>query len=361
MQKYKIVLYSEKSVLEDKTLYVKPLNGAIEYLFLDKNGNKTQGRINDKKLFFPVAQDSDLMWIRQHSGNIFTGLRSAGLMSEPVKFFIYPFGTSGDRTTVPDGAQLDGSMSYDQGFTPPYEGDYPTDPTAIPVPRTQTNQYLYDITNALQQYQSEGFPDFITTADNGGFPWPYDIYAIVRYDPGTGVQLYMSTTSGNTNLPTNTATWRQIAFPMPLIAQISMSTPQTPPASVDSLVQFQYNPANGDFDPSAMWTGSPNFSFLPLRPGYYSLSTYLHLGNTATTVFLKVYKNGAFYKELYTFPCASLSGNPPLGISGDILIPMNGSTDYVQLYFNPGASGIIAINGNPAQNYIQFNYEKSLN
>src|SRR5882757_768079 len=123
-----------------------------------------------------------------------------------AKYYVYPFGVSGDLTPILNPTQPGGFVSYQQGFTINYEGDVDTDPSALPVPRGQINQLMYDVTLNLQQHQQQGFPKFITTSDNGGTPFPYTIYSIVRYDDGSGEKLYMSLVNSNATLPT-TSSW----------------------------------------------------------------------------------------------------------------------------------------------------------
>lgn len=126
-----------------------------------------------------------------------------------VKYFLNPFGTSGDKTTIPNDVQVSGSVSYASGWGLDYQKNLATDPTAKAVPRAQTNQLMYDITTNIQQYQQHGVPEFITTADNGGVAFPYSKYAIVRYDDGVnGFRTYQSLVDTNSTLPTNTTNWR---------------------------------------------------------------------------------------------------------------------------------------------------------
>ncbi len=124
-----------------------------------------------------------------------------------TKYFINPFGQSGDLTPIPDPTQPSGSVSYNEGFPINYQL-VQTDPSALDVPRTQFNQLMYDITLNLQQYQQVGAPNFITSAQNGGSAFPYNAYSIVTYDDGThGPRIFMSKINSNTNLPTDTAAW----------------------------------------------------------------------------------------------------------------------------------------------------------
>jgi len=125
------------------------------------------------------------------------------------KFFKVPFALSGDKAAIPDAAEPDGSVSYTEGFTVDYEQDPAVNPaTAKDVPRDETNQLYFDITTALLEYQTNGIPDWITNAQNGGTPFSYGIYARVRYTNG---KTYESRKAANTSLPTVYADWRPLA------------------------------------------------------------------------------------------------------------------------------------------------------
>jgi hypothetical protein len=128
-----------------------------------------------------------------------------------LKYFKFPFATSGDKTAIPDASQPSGSVSYTDGFGPDYEADPGVDPAAKDVPRDETNQLYFDITNAIKEYQEQGAPDFITTALNGGVAFSYGRSAIVRYETSPGVfDVYMSRVTANTALPTDATKWRKL-------------------------------------------------------------------------------------------------------------------------------------------------------
>lgn len=128
-----------------------------------------------------------------------------------AKFFKFPFAVAGLKTAIPDPTQPSGSVSYESGFTSDYTLVYGTDPNAKAVPLNESNQLYFDITDALNQYQTHGFPDFITSADNGGSPYPYDIYAVVRYDNGGGVQIYENLVDGNIAIPGTDNSWQIVS------------------------------------------------------------------------------------------------------------------------------------------------------
>jgi hypothetical protein len=128
-----------------------------------------------------------------------------------TKFIKNAFAVSGDKSAIPDATQPSGVVSYAQGFGQRYEENLATNPSALPMPRDQFNQLMFDITLGLQQYQSIGVPNFISTSDNGGSPFSYAKYALARYDDGVnGERNYQSLVASNTALPTDTTKWRLI-------------------------------------------------------------------------------------------------------------------------------------------------------
>lgn len=119
------------------------------------------------------------------------------------KFYIFQFALDGDKLAIPNPTQGSGTVSYEEGFGSDYQLDLLTDPTAKAFPRAQYNQFCYDVTDNIRQYQTHGAPEFISSSDNGGTPFSYDLYARVRYDPGSGVQIYESQVAANVTLPTD--------------------------------------------------------------------------------------------------------------------------------------------------------------
>jgi microcystin-dependent protein len=123
-------------------------------------------------------------------------------------YYIFPFGENADDlTAIPSSPAIDGSVSYSDGWTDPYELDLLTNPAALPIPRGQMNQLLFDITNNIQEYQQFGSPNFITSSDNGGSPFPYPIYARVYYMG----QVYENQVAANTATPGTDTTWLQLS------------------------------------------------------------------------------------------------------------------------------------------------------
>lgn len=125
-----------------------------------------------------------------------------------LKFFRFPFAIAGDKTAIPDPSQVTGAVSYSTGFGPDYELDPLVDPNGKDVPRDETNQLFFDVTNAVREYQTFGTPDFITTGLNGGTPFAYAKNARVVWTDG---EVYESRVNSNTDLPTVTASWRKVS------------------------------------------------------------------------------------------------------------------------------------------------------
>lgn len=130
------------------------------------------------------------------------------------KFFIKPFAFAGDVAAIPDDVQVDGSVSYDQGWGFDYQRELGVDPLAKPVPRDQTNGLMNAITANLGQYQRNGSPEFITAADNGGVAYGYDLGATVKWRATGGDPwlFYVSREANNTAVPSDATKWQQLIF-----------------------------------------------------------------------------------------------------------------------------------------------------
>ncbi len=126
-----------------------------------------------------------------------------------AKFFRYIFGEDGDRTAIPETTQPSGAVSYQEGFGFDYERELGVDPLAKAVPRDESNQLYYDITDAIRQYQTQSIPDFIEASENGGVNYPYPKDARVRYYDGVSTDIYTSLIDSNDSLPTDNTKWRK--------------------------------------------------------------------------------------------------------------------------------------------------------
>ncbi|MEY0215943.1 phage tail protein, partial [Providencia rettgeri] len=118
-----------------------------------------------------------------------------------TKIFKVPFATQGDRTSIPDEVQADGAVSYTQGYSYDYERDQQTDPAAKDIEREKMNGMFHDITEAIGELQSFGFPKWATEGT------PYPIRAIVYHKNKT----WQSTIENNNIEPVaGKAAWREL-------------------------------------------------------------------------------------------------------------------------------------------------------
>lgn len=149
-----------------------------------------------------------------------------------IKFFRFPFAASGDKSAVPDTSQPTGVVSYEQGWGPDYQLNPKADPNAKPVDRQAMNQILADVTAAIREQQTTAIPDWIAPIQNGGLPFAYAVNALVRYDDGGGVKIYVNTIDGNTNDPTG-AGWSvaPLSGAAPLDSPAFTGTPTAPTAA----------------------------------------------------------------------------------------------------------------------------------
>lgn len=122
-----------------------------------------------------------------------------------TKFIRAPFALSGDRATIPDTVEVDGSVSWPQGFGPKYELD-PTDPDALRVPRLETNEYLYVLSSNVRAWQLGGMPQWVTAAQNGGVAVSYPLAAYVRHN-GSGTWKVYRAKIDNATLEPGVGSW----------------------------------------------------------------------------------------------------------------------------------------------------------
>ena len=90
-----------------------------------------------------------------------------------------------------------------------------------------------------------------------------------------------------------------------------------------------------DFDTNSCFDSTTNYRFTPTVAGYYQVNGTLRLSGTITTVqtLLYLYKNGSAYADFINInPATSLSQNGYTIVGGSVLVYMNGSTDYLEIY-----------------------------
>ena len=121
-----------------------------------------------------------------------------------TKIFKIPFATQGDRTAVPDEVQVDGSLSYTQGYGYDYERDQATDPAAKDIEREKMNSLFHDITGAVGEIQAFGMPVW---AEEGK---PYAIRSIVYHNK----KAWQSKIENNSTEPAASIAWTELKADM---------------------------------------------------------------------------------------------------------------------------------------------------
>lgn len=254
------------------------------------------------------------------------------------KFFAYPFAVDGDRTSIPNPPQTDGSVCYDQGYTQVYSEDptlYPT--TYKNFPRRQHNQSLYDVTQAIQEQQTQSFPDYIDpTMTTDGNPYPYPILAIVRYNPGSGVQIYLNTVAGNTNNPVSGG-WVQMSSLQTAVAYASVydnNSSRTYGNATRNIVQVN----TASFIKGLTFNSGSNEIVIQIT-GCYEITGYIVLTHTDPTSGAPASNGFALYAVINgtysTYPIGSQFNTIRLSDASTIPFPpiINATTT---LYLNAG-------------------------
>lgn len=128
-----------------------------------------------------------------------------------AKLFTKPFGVAGDKTPIPNGTQVDGTVSYQTGFGADYERQLGVDPAAKNIDRKTFNELMFDATTGLQEMQagvgtSVYSLELAQSLAGGGYPKG----ALIPKIGGDG--FWLCTTANNTTNPdTGGAGWAQIA------------------------------------------------------------------------------------------------------------------------------------------------------
>lgn len=114
------------------------------------------------------------------------------------------FAASGDTTPI-DQTDAQGKVNWTAGYGPDYERKIGEDPNAKAVERQKQNWLFGLLTENLNQWQNQAFPDWRgTQAGTDGIP--YDINACVRYTVDGNVYRALQAVPANTS-PLNATYW----------------------------------------------------------------------------------------------------------------------------------------------------------
>jgi len=128
------------------------------------------------------------------------------------KFFRFPFGQNGDKNAVPDTAQPNNDVSYEEGYPNDYQLDQETDPNAKNIERNKYNQILFDITENLKDFQLGKVFPWITPAENGGVSVTYPARA--KTENENLIFQAKATTTTSPSDDSSTSDWNVVQTPL---------------------------------------------------------------------------------------------------------------------------------------------------
>ena len=123
------------------------------------------------------------------------------------------------------------------------------------------------------------------------------------------------------------------------------TTSQSVTLGTSTKVQFN----SETFDTDNCYDSSTNYRFTPTKSGYYQINSTVNCSSGNLTVFrLYIYKNGSYY-----LGGNDIQKNPDAYAGGLVSAVMyfNGSSDYIEIYANPGGSGSGDINTGNATHF----------
>lgn len=95
-----------------------------------------------------------------------------------------------------------------------------------------------------------------------------------------------------------------------------------------------------DFDTNNNFASS---TFTPTVAGYYQINCTVFVeATTITRIIANLYKNGASLERLQDI---GVTGSNTAGVTGSMVVYMNGSTDYLELYIYATGTGTFNMNG----------------
>jgi hypothetical protein len=95
-------------------------------------------------------------------------------------------------------------------------------------------------------------------------------------------------------------------------------------AGTNTKIQFNAE----DFDTDSCYDNTTNYRFTPNKAGKYQVNFVLYIEATGNNSWSYIYKNGTLYKGMEY----GLISNSTVVNSSSLLIDMNGSSDYIEVF-----------------------------
>lgn len=162
------------------------------------------------------------------------------------------FAVSGSKTPI-DVLRTDGVVDFTNGYTADYSRELGVDPSAKPVERDKQNYLFNLITSNLIDWQSMGFPQWISGL-------PYAVGAFVRYSPNiatTPERIYRCIVANTGAVaPVSSSNWEELLTMAALQAAIPM--PEKLVISVATDFNTLTSNATWEIQTDSIASGSPN-------------------------------------------------------------------------------------------------------
>lgn len=104
-----------------------------------------------------------------------------------------------------------------------------------------------------------------------------------------------------------------------------------------------------EFDTASAFDATTNYRFTPQVAGYYQVNGCVSVASGTGIHFVQIYKNGVGYKQ-GGVTATNAAAN---GAHASVLVYLNGSTDYVELYAYQSSGGALNTNNVGNNTYFQ--------
>jgi hypothetical protein len=111
-----------------------------------------------------------------------------------------------------------------------------------------------------------------------------------------------------------------------------------------------------EFDTNSNYDNATNYRFTPTVAGYYQISGCVAGAGAYAQLLASIYKNGSEFKRGVQ---AGSAGAYLFQATVSVLIYLNGSTDYIELYAYQQSGGAGTINNGQALTYFQASLARS--
>jgi hypothetical protein len=146
---------------------------------------------------------------------------------------------------------------------------------------------------------------------------------IIAGDTSGTITLQAPAVSGSTTLTLPAATGTvMVSGNMPAFSAYSNAS-----QSITSGVATKVTLNAEDFDTASAFDSTTNYRFTPQVAGYYQINaTFRCSGGSLSSAYINLYKNGSIYARVVEASIQQLT------VLGSIVVYLNGSTDYLELY-----------------------------